>query len=230
MRRECASSSLVRGRLRRGAPHRPRMRPRAGPPRRSSRHLTALRLPARVSAPAEASSPLSRHSTRRDVGASRALGAEIATVGSGGGSARSARGRATRAASAHPAAPSRTACAFSGCESRAQRPRPLKVQVWFNDSPMATMVEQLGDDKVKVTVEVPANDVHHAVEHAANDLAASVRIPGFRKGKVPMPILLQRVGKERIYSEAVESHIGGWFWNAATRARVNPVAQPEFDY
>ena len=38
-----------------------------------------------------------------------------------------------------------------------------------------------------------------------------------------MPILVQRVGRERIYSEAVESHIGGWFWNAATRARLNPV-------
>jgi trigger factor len=95
---------------------------------------------------------------------------------------------------------------------------------------MVTTVEQLAEDKVKVTVEVPAHDVHHAVEHAANDLAASARIPGFRKGKVPMPILLQRVGKERLYSEAVESHIGGWFWNAATRARVNPVAQPEYDY
>jgi trigger factor len=95
---------------------------------------------------------------------------------------------------------------------------------------MVTTVEQLAEDKVKVTVEVPAHDVHHAVEHAANDLAASVRIPGFRKGKVPRPILVQRVGKERLYSEAVESHIGGWFWNAATRARVNPVAQPEYDY
>jgi trigger factor len=95
---------------------------------------------------------------------------------------------------------------------------------------MVTTVEQLAEDKVKVTVEVPAHDVHHAVEHAANDLAASARIPGFRKGKVPMPILLKRVGKERLYSEAVESHIGGWFWNAATRARVNPVAQPEYDY
>jgi trigger factor len=95
---------------------------------------------------------------------------------------------------------------------------------------MNPAVEQLSDDKVKLTVDVPADDVHHAVEHAANDLAASVRIPGFRKGKVPMPILLQRVGKERLYSEAVESHIGGWFWNAATRARVNPVAQPEYEY
>ena len=95
---------------------------------------------------------------------------------------------------------------------------------------MNPAVEQLSDDKVKLTVDVPAHDVHHAVEHAANDLAASVRIPGFRKGKVPRPILMQRVGKERLYSEAVESHIGGWFWNAATRARVNPIAQPEYEY
>jgi trigger factor len=95
---------------------------------------------------------------------------------------------------------------------------------------MATQVEQLAEDKVRLTVDVPAHDVHHAVEHAANDLAQSVRIPGFRQGKVPRPLLMQRIGKERLYAEAVESHIGGWFWNAATRARLNPVAQPEFEY
>ena len=95
---------------------------------------------------------------------------------------------------------------------------------------MATQVEELPENKVKLTVDVPAHDVHHAVEHAANDLAASVRIPGFRKGKVPMPLLLQRVGKDRLYAEAVESHIGGWFWNAAAGARLNPVAMPEYDY
>ncbi len=95
---------------------------------------------------------------------------------------------------------------------------------------MSNTLEQLADDKVRLTVEVPAHDVHHAVEHAANDLATSAKIPGFRKGKVPMPLLLQRIGKERLFAEAVESHIGGWFWNAATRARVNPVAQPEYEY
>jgi trigger factor len=95
---------------------------------------------------------------------------------------------------------------------------------------MATQVEQLAEDKVRVTVEVPAHDVHHAVEHAANDLAQNVRIPGFRKGKVPRPLLVQRIGKERLYAEAVESHIGGWFWTAATRARVNAVAAPEYEY
>jgi trigger factor len=95
---------------------------------------------------------------------------------------------------------------------------------------VTTQVEELGGDTVRLTVDVPAHDVHHAVEHATTDLASSVKIPGFRPGKVPIPILEQRVGKERIYAEAIDSHISGWFWNAAARARIRPVAQPQFDY
>jgi trigger factor len=95
---------------------------------------------------------------------------------------------------------------------------------------MQTQVEQLDGDRVRLTVEVPAHDVHHAVEHAASDLAANVKIPGFRPGKVPMPVLVKRIGKERIYAEAVESHLGGWFWNAAASSRVQPVEQPSYEY
>jgi trigger factor len=91
-------------------------------------------------------------------------------------------------------------------------------------------VEELAENRVRVRVQVPAADVHHAVEHAASDLSSSVRIPGFRKGKVPMPVLLQRFGKERLYTEAIESHIGGWFWNAAARERLRPVEQPQYDF
>jgi trigger factor len=93
-----------------------------------------------------------------------------------------------------------------------------------------TEVEELPENRVRLTVQVPSHDVHHAVEHAASDLAQSVKIPGFRKGKVPRQVLLQRVGRERLMTEAVESHIGGWFWNAAARTRVRPVAQPEYDF
>jgi trigger factor len=99
----------------------------------------------------------------------------------------------------------------------------------LND-PVTTQVEELGGDTVRLTVDVPAHDVHHAVEHATSDLAASVKIPGFRPGKVPIPILKQRLGNERIFREAVDSHISGWFWNAAARARIRPVAQPQYDY
>jgi trigger factor len=93
-----------------------------------------------------------------------------------------------------------------------------------------TQVEELPENRVRLTVQVPSHDVHHAVEHAADDLAQSVKVPGFRKGKVPRQVLLQRVGRERLMTEAVESHIGGWFWNAAARTRLRPVAQPEYDF
>ena len=95
---------------------------------------------------------------------------------------------------------------------------------------MSAQVEELSDNKVRLTVDVPSADVHHAVEHAASDLAESVKIPGFRKGKVPMPVLMSRIGKERVYSEAIESHIGGWYGNAVARARIRPAEQPELDY
>jgi trigger factor len=95
---------------------------------------------------------------------------------------------------------------------------------------MATQVEELPDNKVRLRVEVPQADLKHAVEHATHDLAESAKVPGFRKGKVPPQVLEARIGRERIFTEAVESHIGGWFLNAAAGTRIRPVAAPEYDY
>jgi trigger factor len=91
-------------------------------------------------------------------------------------------------------------------------------------------VEELPENRVRVEVEVPVEDVQHAVDHAASDLAGSLKIPGFRKGKVPMQVLVARVGKERLYTEAVESHIGGWLQNALAGSKIRPVEQPEYGY
>jgi trigger factor len=91
-------------------------------------------------------------------------------------------------------------------------------------------IEELPENRVRLTVQVPSHDVHHAVEHAASDLAQTAKIPGFRKGKVPRQVLLQKVGRERLMTEAIESHIGGWFWNAAARTRMRPIAQPEYEF
>ena len=47
---------------------------------------------------------------------------------------------------------------------------------------------------------------------------------------MPRQVLLANVGQDRLWVEAVESHIGGWFWNAAARSRLRPVATPEYDF
>src|SRR6267142_1800826 len=87
-------------------------------------------------------------------------------------------------------------------------------------------VEELPENKVRLTVQVPS----HAVEHAASDLSATVKIPGFRKGKVPLQVLVSRIGKERLYSEAVESHIEGWYRNALGGTRIRPITRPAYEY
>jgi trigger factor len=95
---------------------------------------------------------------------------------------------------------------------------------------MPTAVETVGENRVRLKVDVTPDQVRHAVEHAMSDLSESVKIPGFRKGKIPTPVLVSRLGKERIYAEAVDSHIGGWFWSAASRSRVRPVSDPQYEF
>ena len=95
---------------------------------------------------------------------------------------------------------------------------------------MRTKVEELPESRVRLEVEVPEADVQHAVEHAASDLAGSIRVPGFRKGHVPLPVVMARVGRETLMSEAVRSHIDGWFWNAAAASGVRPISRPEVEF
>jgi trigger factor len=95
---------------------------------------------------------------------------------------------------------------------------------------MAPQVEQLDGNRIRLTIDVSEHDIEHAIEHATSDLSESVKIPGFRKGKIPTPVLIARIGKERIVAEAVDSHIGGWFWSAAAQTRLRPIAAPEYDF
>jgi trigger factor len=92
-----------------------------------------------------------------------------------------------------------------------------------------TKVEELPESRVRLEVEVPEEDVQHALEHAASDLAGSLRIPGFRKGKVPTRVVAARVGRDALWEEAMRSHLEGWFWTAAATSGIRPVASPEVD-
>lgn len=95
---------------------------------------------------------------------------------------------------------------------------------------MKTQIEELPESKVRLAVEVPEADVQHAYEHAASDLAGSIRVPGFRKGHVPSKVVMARVGRAAVWEEAVRSHIDTWFWNAATDSGIRPISTPEVEY
>jgi len=93
-----------------------------------------------------------------------------------------------------------------------------------------TKVEELPESRVRLDVEVPEEDVAHAFEHAATDMAESLRLPGFRKGKAPVPVVVARVGREAVWQEALRGHLDSWFWSAAETSGIRPVASPEVEF
>jgi trigger factor len=96
-------------------------------------------------------------------------------------------------------------------------------------APVSTTVTELPESRVRVEAEVPATEVEKRVAAAARTLGRNLRIPGFRKGKVPPPVIIQRVGREAVLDEAVRESIAGWYSAAIDDAKVVPVGEPNLD-
>src|SRR5919202_1002016 len=94
---------------------------------------------------------------------------------------------------------------------------------------VTTTVTELPESRVRVQAEVPAEEVERRVAQAARSLARNLRVPGFRAGKAPAPVVIQRVGPDAVLDEAVRDSIGGWYAAAIDDAQIVPVGEPDVD-
>jgi trigger factor len=92
-----------------------------------------------------------------------------------------------------------------------------------------TSVTELPESRVRVQAEVPAEEVERRVAEAARQLGRQMRVPGFRKGKVPAPVVIRRLGREAVLDEALRRALGGWYADAIEEAGIAPVGEPELD-
>jgi trigger factor len=94
---------------------------------------------------------------------------------------------------------------------------------------ISTSVTELPESRVRVEAQVPPDEVQRRVEQAARALGRNMRVPGFRAGKAPAPVVIQRVGREAVLDEAVRDSIGSWYTAAIDAAAIVPVGEPELD-
>ncbi|MEO6858254.1 MAG: trigger factor [Solirubrobacteraceae bacterium] len=92
-----------------------------------------------------------------------------------------------------------------------------------------TNVTELPESRVRVQAEVPAEEVERHVQQAARKLGGQLRVPGFRKGKVPPTVVIRRLGREAVLDEALRSALGGWYVDAIDEAGIAPVGDPDLD-
>lgn len=94
---------------------------------------------------------------------------------------------------------------------------------------MKVTMERIDNHKAVLEIEVPQADVEKAVAKAYHKLASEVKVPGFRKGKVPRKVLESRIGKEAILNEAFDFIAPKAYAEALAEQDIEPVSRPAIE-
>ena len=94
---------------------------------------------------------------------------------------------------------------------------------------VTTTVTELPESRVRVQAEVAPEEVERRIQQAARELGRQMRVPGFRKGKVPPPVVIRRLGREAVLDEALRNALGTWYADAIDGAGIAPVGEPDLD-
>ena len=92
---------------------------------------------------------------------------------------------------------------------------------------MKTDVEELSPTRVRLTVEVPFDELKSSLDHAYREVGRQVRIPGFRPGHVPRQVLDQRIGRGTVLEHAINEAVPDLYLQAVREAQVVALGQPE---
>ena len=94
---------------------------------------------------------------------------------------------------------------------------------------VTTTVTELPESRVNVDVEVAAEEIQRSLESQARKLGREMKVPGFRTGKIPPAVVIQRIGRQPILDEAVRGRLTDWYMKAVGEAGIAPVGDPHVD-
>jgi trigger factor len=92
-----------------------------------------------------------------------------------------------------------------------------------------TTKESLSPTRVRLTITVSPEELKPSIDHAYQHIAEEMNIPGFRKGKVPPPIIDQRVGRGEVINHAVSEGLDRYFQAAVQEEKLRTLGQPQAD-
>ena len=94
---------------------------------------------------------------------------------------------------------------------------------------MKTDVEELSPTRVKLTIEVPFEELKPSLDKAYREVAKQVRIPGFRPGRVPPQVIDARIGRSHVLEQAVNEAVPELYNKAVAEHDVVPIGQPDLE-
>lgn len=111
-------------------------------------------------------------------------------------------------------------CGSGNRGGRSKVPAPMSV---------TTEVSKLPESRVKIAVTVDPEEVDGKLQRSAQAFGREMKMPGFRKGKVPAPIVLRQLGREAVMEQALRDSLPQWYEQAIIESGVTPVGEPSLD-
>jgi trigger factor len=105
----------------------------------------------------------------------------------------------------------------------------MQVTISRSDPQVKTDVEELGPTRVKLTIEVPFEELKKNLDQAYREVARQVRVPGFRPGKVPPRVIDQRIGRGAVLEQAINDAVPQLYSKAVAENEVVPLGQPDVE-
>ena len=96
-------------------------------------------------------------------------------------------------------------------------------------APVKTEVTELPDSRVKIDVAIEPDQVAKRIDRAAATLAGEMKLPGFRKGKVPAQLVIQRIGRDAVVEQALRDNLPEWYERALLASGVASIGDPKLD-
>lgn len=116
-----------------------------------------------------------------------------------------------------------------GGDSLSHTPAFVSLTAALMATDISTTTTELPESRVRVEAVVASAELERRMTQAAKQLARNIRVPGFRAGKAPPPVVIKRVGREAVLNEAVQESISRWYRAAIDDARVIPVGEPDLN-
>jgi trigger factor len=94
---------------------------------------------------------------------------------------------------------------------------------------MQTTAERTDTHVVKLTIEVPVDEFDQDLDRTYRSISRQVKIPGFRKGKIPKPVIDAQIGRDAVLEEFVNTAVPVYFRRAVGDEDLAPIGDPEID-
>jgi trigger factor len=94
---------------------------------------------------------------------------------------------------------------------------------------MRTTVTELPESRARLEVGIEAELLAKRVDRAAKQMAGEMKLPGFRKGKVPPQLVIQRIGREAVVEQAIRDSLPEWYERAIVESGLPTVGDPKLD-